>query len=235
MWLMHQQWSHLLFAHWPLPASVVNATLPPGLTADLFEGNAWISVVPFLLDYTVNGLQGLPLPKGNFAELNLRTYVRHGNHTGVYFYTLEDNDLLSVWGANAVFKLAYRFGRIRLTANAAPNAPPLLHCVATRSTKPGPIHVDVTYQPDSEAETLANQADLTRFLTERYQLLTCVGNRWHTVPINHKPWPLQPVTVNFAHNNLPEAFGLRLENPLQPVLAHYSAHLTVKTGWLKSC
>ena len=44
---MTQSWHHLLFAHWAVPPSLIARQLPSGLQIDLFDGRAWIAVVPF--------------------------------------------------------------------------------------------------------------------------------------------------------------------------------------------
>ena len=45
--LLRQQWSELLFLHWPVPAELLQAHLPPRLRPDTHEGQAWIAIVPF--------------------------------------------------------------------------------------------------------------------------------------------------------------------------------------------
>ncbi len=63
--LMHQNWHHLLFLHWEVPA----------LTVDTFEGNAYVGLVPF----TMTGVRPIlapPLPWiSSFHKVNVRTYV----------------------------------------------------------------------------------------------------------------------------------------------------------------
>ena len=46
-WIMAQQWHDLLFAHWPVPASVLRPLIPSQLEIDQYEGQAWVAVVPF--------------------------------------------------------------------------------------------------------------------------------------------------------------------------------------------
>lgn len=50
---MHQAWKDLLFAHWPVQPEAL-APLP----LDLYEGRAWITVVPFWMSEV--HLRGLP-------------------------------------------------------------------------------------------------------------------------------------------------------------------------------
>lgn len=47
--VMYQEWHHLLFLHWEVPATLLQSLLPPRLTLDTFEGRAWIGLVPFTM------------------------------------------------------------------------------------------------------------------------------------------------------------------------------------------
>jgi hypothetical protein len=48
-WLMTQTWHDLLFAHWPVDVSEVRRAVPAALDLDLFDGEAWVGVVPFYM------------------------------------------------------------------------------------------------------------------------------------------------------------------------------------------
>jgi len=43
------RWEDVLFAHWPVDPAIVRPTLPDGLDVDLFEGDAYLSVVAFVM------------------------------------------------------------------------------------------------------------------------------------------------------------------------------------------
>ena len=49
-WIMTQRWCDLLFAHWPVPPEALARALPAAFVPDLFEGEAWIGVVPFRME-----------------------------------------------------------------------------------------------------------------------------------------------------------------------------------------
>ena len=46
---MVQHWSDLLLLHWPVSPEILRPTIPDDLDLDLFEGQAWASVVGFQL------------------------------------------------------------------------------------------------------------------------------------------------------------------------------------------
>ena len=105
---MYQRWRSLLFLHWELPAAEVARLLPPGLTLDTYEGRAFVGLVLF----TMRGVRpaGLPALPGwsDFLELNVRTYVHdRTGRPGVWFYSLDCNRQLAVWGARTFFHLPY--------------------------------------------------------------------------------------------------------------------------------
>ena len=226
-WAMAQTWSNLLFAHWPVDLAMVQASLPPGIGVDTFDGQAWISVVPFQLAYMPRGLGWVPY-RQQFTELNLRTYVRMGNQTGVYFYTLEANDWLSVKAAQTMFHLAYRHAQLSLRQIDGQ-----FHFLGTRASHPGPVQVAVTYRPTGQS---IMPSPLDKFLTNRYRLFTTDANgTWYTTPIWHPPWPLQQTEVEFTANTLPKAFGFELNNPLIPHLCQFADYLPVKTGLVSRC
>ena len=138
-------WRTVLFANWPVDPAVVDAHLPDRLTVDTYEGDAWLSVVPFT-NVAVRP-KGLPASLG-FAlpELNLRTYVTRGENEGVYFFSLDADGLLGVAGARLFHHLPYYVADIDLAAeNGAVR-------FTNRRKHPGarPNVFDATYEPVGE-------------------------------------------------------------------------------------
>lgn len=46
-WVMTQTWHDLLFAHWAINAADLRTKVPAAFDLDLFDGRAWVAVVPF--------------------------------------------------------------------------------------------------------------------------------------------------------------------------------------------
>ena len=69
------EWRNLIMMNYEVPPAVLEPYLPKGVELDLFEGNAYVSLVAFhFLNTKVAGI-GFPFHK-NFEEVNLRFYVK---------------------------------------------------------------------------------------------------------------------------------------------------------------
>ena len=82
------RWTELLLLNFRVPARLVAEFAPPGTEADLYAGQAYVSVVGFRFQHA--RLFGLPIPAHTrFVEINLRSYVRRyvdgGLRRGVVF------------------------------------------------------------------------------------------------------------------------------------------------------
>ena len=109
---MAQTWQDLLFAHWAVDAAAVRALVPAPLDVDVFEGRAFVGVVPFRMSGI--RLRWLPPVPGTsaFPEINLRTYVTVRDRPGVFFFSLDATNPLAVWTARRFFHLPYYRARI---------------------------------------------------------------------------------------------------------------------------
>ena len=106
-WVMTQTWHDLLFAHWPVDVASLGAKIPAGLELDLFEGQAWLGVVPFrMTNVAPRAVPALPWVSA-FPEVNVRTYVRAGGRAGVYFFSLDAASPVAVWIARTLLHLPY--------------------------------------------------------------------------------------------------------------------------------
>ena len=108
---MSQRWEDLLLLHWPIDQEIVRDTLPDDLDVDLFNGQAWLSVVGFKLSgLRISPIRWVHWPA--FWEINLRTYVRDRyGKKGIWFYSLDSSDPLAVSGARMLYGLPYNYAR----------------------------------------------------------------------------------------------------------------------------
>ena len=120
-WLMSQTWNDLLFAHWPVAKDRLRELVPPPFELDLFDGEAWLAVVPFTMTNVVpRFVPALPWISA-FPELNVRTYVRAGDKPGVFFFSLDAGNAVAVGAARALLNLPYFRADMKVTADDTVN------------------------------------------------------------------------------------------------------------------
>jgi uncharacterized protein len=214
-WVMTQSWHNLLFAHWPVDAALLRSRMPPGLALDLFEGHAWIGVVPFQMTNVaprfVPSLPGV----SEFAELNVRTYVTVGGKPGVYFFSLDAESALAVAAARSLLHLPYFTARMQVHSEARQ-----VEYSSRRIGDGPPAELVARYEPVGPPFH-AEPGTLDHFLTERYCLYNVDARfRAYRLEIHHPPWTLQRAEATFAVNTMTEATGIRL--PAIPPVLHFS-------------
>jgi uncharacterized protein len=214
-WFMGQSWRHLLFAHWRVDPDALRRVIPPQLSLDLYEGEAWIGVTPF----RVEGFRlrnTLPPPVlSRFLEVNVRTYVDHGGKPGIYFFSLDTDSSFAVAGARKTYRLPYFRARQALSEEGEH-----FSFQSTRTSPDGPA-ADLGCSFTCSGERFqAQPGTLEHWLTERYCLYTLAeGGTIQRGDIHHPPWPLQPAAGSFEVNTMASGPGLGLTG--EPIL-HYS-------------
>ena len=213
-WIMTQTWNDLLFAHWPVDARMLRESMPAGLELDLYQGQAWVGVIPFhMTNVAPRAVPPLPWVSA-FPELNVRTYVTVGRKPGVYFFSLDAGNPLAVGAARTLFHLPYFTANMRVDV--------VDDHVTYRSHRTGnpPAVFDAEYEPTGPPSPPA-AGSLDAFLTERY-CLYAVDSAFalHRLEIHHPPWPLQPASAVIRENTMADAAGLRL--PSTAPLLHFA-------------
>jgi uncharacterized protein YqjF (DUF2071 family) len=78
------RWTNLALLSYRAPEELLRRYLHPALELDRWDGHAHVSLVAF--DFEDTRVLGLRIPGFvRFPEVNLRTYVRHGDRRGVVF------------------------------------------------------------------------------------------------------------------------------------------------------
>lgn len=140
---MYQTWGKLLFVHWPVAAELLQPLIASGLRLDTFEGRAWVSVTPFTM-WGIRPLFFPPLPVlSQSHELNVRTYVHVEGLPGVWFFSLDASNPLTVLGARLSLGLPYFRARMRLQEHHAD-----IHFTSTRM-HPGAPAAQLEYVRDA--------------------------------------------------------------------------------------
>ncbi|WP_436848127.1 YqjF family protein [Streptomyces collinus] len=202
-------WLTQTFVHWAVPPERVQRLLPGGLTVDTYDGAAWVSLTPFVMA----GVRPLGLPAAlpglpSFPETNLRTYVRGPDgRDGVWFLSLEVGSPLML--AVRAIGAPYHVGRLAVSRRAG---------VVTYSGSrrgAGPAY-HLTVRPGDPVRPTPRDVWLTsrwRAYTRRFGVL------WES-PVEHEPWQLRAVRVDFLRETLTRAVGLPPAGTAP--LAHFS-------------
>lgn len=218
-YVMVQRWNNLLFAHWPLPPEVLRQFLPPELPLDIYEGQAWVGVVPFWMSNVhLKGLPPIPFTS-KLAELNVRTYVNINGRPGVFFLSLDADNPLAVAAARVWYHLRYFNAKMQVQVeNDNVN-----YC--SRRTHTGYPHgeLKMSYRPLGPKFT-PQPGTLVDWLTSRYCLYAVDRRqRVYRGEIHHEPWTLQNAEADFKLNTVAASWGIEL--PDIPPLLHYSQRL----------
>lgn len=218
------QWLDLLFAHWPVPAMRLRPLIPPSLDLDLWQGEAFVSVVPFRME----GVGPVGWPGGrSFAELNVRTYVRYGDRAGVWFFSLDAASPLGVRVARRFFHLPYFDARMTMEPEGAG-----YRYVSERTHRGAAVaRLDMSYAP-AGAAALAEPGTLDDWLTSRYSLFSAdpQGNLYRG-DVAHEPWLLQKAEAEWRCREMTSGLGFSLD--AQPVSLTFAKHLAVRASVLR--
>jgi uncharacterized protein YqjF (DUF2071 family) len=219
----YQEWRSLLFLHWPVPVEALRPLVPKRLTLDLYEGEAYVGVIPFL----VQRLWPVGVPRAlgfGFLETNCRTYVHlQGRQPGVYFFSLDAASPLAVAGARAAFGLPYFFAGMRMERHDGL----VEYRLRRRSLLGRAPGLNVRYEI-GEPLGSSEPGTLQHLLIERYLLHVerpLAGGLW-TTQVHHRPYPVRAARVLELQDELVGAAGL--PEPGGPPIVHYSPGVDVE-------
>ena len=217
---MRQTWRDLTFLHWPLEPAVVQPFIPKGLHLDLYQGAAWIGLVPFVIDdLTLPNAPAVPW-LSRFAETNVRTYVVDDNGIrGVWFFSLDAARLLAVIGARAVYALPYFWAQMSVHCDGKTAR----YSSVRRFSKLGRCDIEVAI-----GDVIEQPSELEIFLTARFRLYVERSKRILRAEVEHPPWKLQRATVVKLEQNLLQAGGLPAVQSTP--LVHFSSSIDVLVG-----
>ena len=221
-WVMTMSWMDLCFLHWEVDVDALRAVVPAALPLDLREGRAWLAVVPFWMDHV--SARFLPdLPRvSSFRELNVRTYVSLDDQPGVYFFSLDADQALAVWGARTFFSLNYLHARVR----CEPVDDGIAYFCERNDGRAPPGRFVARYRPTGPVVPPA-PGSLESFLTDRFCLYT-VDQRGRPLRahIQHGPWPLQAARCDIDEDTIVPVAVQRSGAPL----VHFARRIDV-VGW----
>ncbi len=214
-WKFYQEWNDAIFLHWQVDLSELQKFVPQELEIDVFDGNPWVSVVAFTMEnIRPKHLPPFP-PISNFHEINIRTYVKSNNKTGVYFLSIEGGTNLSCIIAKALSELPYRFSKMKRTKNQ----------YTSRNSKLDDI-LNIEFTIGKKVE---EKKSIDKWLTERYALFQDSKNHINEFEIHHLEWPIQTLDITEFEFNY-QRFGKLINN--SPTIVQYSKGVKV-IAWKK--
>ena len=224
-WVMAMSWRDLAFLHWPVSAAALREKIPPGLTLDTFENEAFLGIVPFHMT-GVRPRWLPPLPGvSSFVELNVRTYVVAEGKPGVWFFSLDATSRFLVRGARRFFHLPYFDARMSSSRRDG-----FVHYHSERIHRGAP---EARFAARYRGTGSARGSELERWLTERYCLYAAnEEGRLFRGDIHHPPWPLQNGEVEIESLDMTRL--LEIDFPRQPSLVHFAERLDVVAWPLRS-
>jgi uncharacterized protein len=191
-WLVSQRWEDVLFAHWPVAPRELRPLLPTGVDPDVREGDAWISIVAFVMV----GTRGYGAPAAAalapIPELNVRTYVRVEDVPAVWFLSLDATSRFFASMGRLLYGLRYHLSRMLAVTDGE-----AVHYLSRRRD----ASFAAAYVPTGEP-ALAGPGTLEHFLVERYRLVAERRGRLITAEVEHEAWPLQAAGAEISLNRM---------------------------------
>ncbi len=214
-WKFYQEWNNALFLHYQVDLNELEKFVPKELEIDLFDGKPWISVVAFTMEkIRPKNLPYFP-PISNFDEINIRTYVKSNNKTGVYFLSIEGGKMLSCKIARGISELPYRFSKIKRANQKYQSENSYFN-----------DRLDIQFTIGNK---ITRKTKLINWLTERYALFQDTDKSINEFEIHHLEWPINEINLSKLELNYPRFKKLISE---QPSKIHYSKGVKV-LAWEK--
>lgn len=198
--ILQQFWADLTFLHWRVDPAEVAPLLPPGVDPDIFDGTAWVGLIPFrMLDSSFLGGPAIPY-FGSFTEVNVRLYgVDANGQRGVVFASLEASRLAAVLTARTVFGLPYHWAAARFERDSD-----RLRYSSRRMSRARPSTL-VAIRASSSPVVGDPLAD---FLSARWRLFVRRGSHTVVQANRHTAWPLFEAELLELDDELLQAAGL---------------------------
>lgn len=180
-WKYYQEWNDTLFLHWKVDIKELRKFVPDDIEIDLYNGEAWISLVAFEMEKVRPRFLPAFSSISNFHEINIRTYVKKNNKTGVYFLSIEGGNRASCKIAKAFSGLPYRYSKM--------NRQDALYYSENKEFD------DKIFIKYSIGETLEKKTLLDKWLTERYALFQDTKTSINEFEIHHIEWPIKKLDI----------------------------------------
>jgi len=210
-----QSWRDLLFVHWRVPVAEIEPLIPGRLTLDVYDGSAWIGLVPFAMQGVRPWWSPPIYGVSSFHETNVRTYVHcEGKQPGVWFFSLDAASSLAVRIARWRWALPYFRSDMQLHRENERIG------YSSRRLWPAPAvaetHVEatigdlITHSNSQHPDGTAVPGSLEHFLAERYLLYSQASAQQplYRGQVYHRPYPLRQAALLQMQESLLTAAGI---------------------------
>lgn len=235
--ILWQTWSDIVFVHWTMDPAAISALLPPELEPELFEGRAYVGLVPFRM----SGIRPVCFPAipglSSTLETNVRTYVKRRGVANepipaVWFFSLEAQSSLAILLARWGYGLPYFKASMDLTITQGSDGTERYRAHSARKwpqPTPATSLVEAEFSSNAQA-TQTKPGTLEHFLVERYALYALRNNRLMYAQVRHAPYRISPGRLIAVDTSLVSAAGLPAPASDEPVLVHRAEEQRVKIG-----
>jgi uncharacterized protein YqjF (DUF2071 family) len=231
-----QAWREIVFVHWQVDPLLLSSVLPPALEPDLFEGKAYIGLVPFrMTDIRSVWLPAIP-GTSSTLETNVRTYVKrrcvaHEPIPAVWFFSLEAQNALAVTLARLQYGLPYFKASMKLSKESLSGVTTITAASSRSWPRPIPATSLVVAEFSSATEkSSATPGTLEHFLFERYALYALKRDRLTYARVVHSPYVFAKGTLTQVDTGLLTAAGLLPLHGAQNALVHQADDVKVRIG-----
>lgn len=214
--LFRAEWRQAVFIHYEVEPGALQPRVPFPL--HLRHGRAYVSLVAFTLErMRLHGLgtvgRWLIRPFSDHGFLNVRTYVRAGGETGIYFLAEWLSSRFPVPWGRPMFGLPYHYARLDYRHGGPDIAGRIRNRVG-----------EIAYHARME-EPVRHQASaagsLDEFLLERYVAFTWWRGLARRFRVWHEPWQQIPIPLRVDKDSLLATTGDWLRRAHRSG-AHYS-------------
>ncbi|KAF0179783.1 MAG: Uncharacterized protein FD161_1125 [Limisphaerales bacterium] len=194
-------WRDVVMLHFAVDAEALQREVP--FVVERFDGQAFVSLVCFTLTDMRPHRGGtlakvLFRPVGTHRYLNVRTYVRHGEETGVFFLAEWLSSRLATWFGAMPFGLPFRFGRLDYSHE---NPAEGVHGCVQAGEGRFAYRSLPTAREDARPTGSAPES-LDEFLLERYTAFTARHGRRGFFRVWHPTWQVQRMELQVEDRSL---------------------------------
>jgi uncharacterized protein YqjF (DUF2071 family) len=223
--IVYQDWTRFTALHWRYPPATVARHLPDGLRVQTFDGSAWVSMTPFVMDRVRPPLTPPLRGLSTFPETNVRTYVEDATRRdGLWFFSLEAACLALVAVVRSTYRLPYCWADMAVEQTGSTIRYRSRRRWPAASTATGhDIVVDVGLPQPAQP-----QSELDVFLMDRWRAYAPTPLGLAFTPVEHEPWPVSTARVERLDETLLAAVGL--PPPAGDPLVHYCRGVHARLG-----